>query len=447
MKKFFVRTYGCQMNVYDSQRMSDVLAAAGYAPASDAADADLVVLNTCHIREKAAEKVYSELGRLKRLKASKARAGKPLSIAVAGCVAQAEGLEMVRRAPVVDLVFGPQSYHRLPDLLGRAGRGSVVVTSYPAEDKFKALVSPERARILARGVSAFVTIQEGCDRFCAFCVVPYTRGSEFSRPVAQVVAEVRRLAAAGVCEVTLLGQNVNAYRGAAPSGAAWTLGRLLDHLSAIEGIERLRYTTSHPRDMDDDLIAVHGSNHKVMPYLHLPVQSGSNRILRKMNRQHRVEDYIDIVARVRQARADLALSSDFIVGFPGESDADFEATLALVHKVGYAQAFTFKYSARPGTPAAEMDGQIPDALKSERLSILQRALAVQQYSFNSACVGRTLDVLLEKPGRRPEQMVGRSPYQQAVHVVAARSTLGAIVKATVHGVGPNSLSAHIGEAA
>jgi tRNA-2-methylthio-N6-dimethylallyladenosine synthase len=447
MKKVFIKSYGCQMNVYDSQRMSDVLAGAGYASIADVAEADLVILNTCHIREKAAEKVYSELGRLKRLKARRARMGQPVSIAVAGCMAQAEGLEIVRRAPVVDAVFGPQSYHRLPELLGRAAGKPVIETSYPAEDKFDALPPPARDRIVARGVSAFVTIQEGCDRFCTFCVVPYTRGAEFSRPAGQIEAEVRRLAGAGVREVTLLGQNVNAYRGPAPSGAQWSLGRLLDRLSTVEGIERLRYMTSHPRDMDDDLIAVHGTNPKVMPYLHLPVQSGSDRILRQMNRQHRAQDYADLVARVRRARADLALSSDFIVGFPGESDHDFEATLELVCEIGYAQAYSFKYSARPGTPAAGMDGQVPEALKSERLSVLQDLLASQQLEFNRACLGRTFDVLLEKSGRQPDQMVGRSPYLQAVHVASASGTMGSIVKATVDGVGPNSLSAHIGEAA
>ena len=353
-----------------------------------------------------------------------------------------------RRAPVVDLVFGPQSYHRIPELLGRlAGNKPVVETSYPAEDKFAALPSPPRDRIVARGVSAFVTIQEGCDRFCSFCVVPYTRGAEFSRPVSQVEAEVRRLAGAGVREVTLLGQNVNAYRGSAPSGRQWSLGRLLDHLSTIAGIERLRYTTSHPGDMDDDLIAVHGANPKVMPYLHLPVQSGSDRILERINRRHRAQDYVDLVARVRKARADLALSSDFIVGFPGESARDFASTLELVREVGFAQAYTFKYSVRPGTPAAGMDGQVPEVLKSERLAALQDLLASQQLAFNRACLGRTLDVLLEKPGRQPDQMVGRSPYLQAVHVVAPSGMIGTIVEARVDGVGRSSLSAHIGEAA
>jgi tRNA-2-methylthio-N6-dimethylallyladenosine synthase len=446
MRTFFVRNYGCQMNVYDSQRMSDVLADAGYAHAADAADADLVILNTCHIREKAVEKVYSELGRLRRLKEQRAQSGASMTIAVAGCVAQAEGEELVRRAPVVDLVLGPQSYHRLPELLSRTDN-TVVETSYPAEDKFAALAPPSRDSILGRGVSAFVTIQEGCDRFCSFCVVPYTRGAEFSRPVSQIEPEVRRLAMSGVREVTLLGQNVNAYRGTGPKGAPWTLARLLDHLSTIDGIDRLRYTTSHPRDMTEDLISVHGSNLKVMPYLHLPVQSGSDRILRKMNRQHRVEDYFDVVAKVRKARPDLALSSDFIVGFPGESDRDFEDTLELVRHVGYAQSFSFKYSPRPGTPAASMADQVPGALKSQRLSVLQNLLASQQLAFNRACLGRTFPILLEKPGRRADQMMGRSPYLQAVHVNAVQGKMGAIVTAVVDDVGPNSLSAHIGEAA
>jgi tRNA-2-methylthio-N6-dimethylallyladenosine synthase len=446
MSKTLIKSYGCQMNVYDSQRMSDVLAEAGHRSVSDAEVADLVILNTCHIREKAVEKVYSELGRLRRVKERRASTGRPLQIAVAGCVAQAEGEEILRRAPMVDIVFGPQSYHRLAELVGRPGK-PVIETSYPAEDKFDALVPPSRERIVARGVSAFVTIQEGCDRFCTFCVVPYTRGAEFSRPVRQVEAEVRRLADAGVREVTLLGQNVNAYRGAATGGASWPLAKLLDHLSGIEGIERLRYTTNHPRDMTEDLIAVHGENRKVMPYLHLPVQSGSDRILKRMNRQHRARDYLAAVARVRRARADMALSSDFIVGFPGESDGDFRATLDLVREVGYAQAFSFKYSPRPGTPAAQLEDQVPEPVKRQRLVELQELLYSQQRAFNSACIGRTFDVLLEKSGTRTGQMVGRSPYLQAVHIEAPQASMGAIVQATVDGVGRHSLSAHIGDEA
>jgi tRNA-2-methylthio-N6-dimethylallyladenosine synthase len=443
MQKVYIQSYGCQMNIYDSQRMSDLLAEAGYQSVGDATAADLVILNTCHIREKAAEKVYSELGRLTRLKAKRTSSGDPIRIAVAGCVAQAEGEEIVRRAPVVDVVVGPQSYHRIAELVGRSG-GPVIETSYPAEDKFDALAPPSQERIRARGVTAFVTIQEGCDRFCTFCVVPYTRGAEFSRPVRQVEAEVRRLASAGVREVTLLGQNVNAYHGAAPRGGNWSLARLLDHLSGIEGIERLRYTTSHPLDMADDLIEVHRSNRKVMPYLHLPVQSGSDRVLKRMNRQHRVRDYLCVVEKVRTARSDLALSSDFIVGFPGESDRDFEATLDLVREVGYAQAFSFKYSPRPGTPAAQLEYQVPEEVKGQRLAHLQELLGRQQEEFNRASIGRNFEVLLEKPGTKPGQMVGRSPYRQAVHVQAPQASIGAIVNVTVDGVGRHSLSAHIG---
>ncbi len=442
-KKLFVKTYGCQMNVYDSQRMTDILAPLGYAPASSPEGADMVILNTCHIREKAAEKVYSELGRIRQLKQERVAGGGEMIVGVAGCVAQAEGAEIMRRAPVVDMVFGPQSYHRLPELVARAtrGTGGVLDTDFPVEDKFDHLAAPTRAQTMARGVTAFVTIQEGCDKFCTFCVVPYTRGSEFSRPVARIAEEVRNLVDAGVREITLLGQNVNAYHGEGPDGRDWSLGNLLEHLSLIDGLERLRYTTSHPRDMDDTLIAAHRDIPQVMPYLHLPVQSGSDRILASMNRGHTADSYVDLVARIRDARPDIALSSDFIVGFPGESDADFEATMSLVREVGYAQAYSFKYSVRPGTPAATMAGQVPEDVKSDRLAVLQDVLNEQQRAFNENCRGRHMTVLLEKPGRKDGQLVGRSPYLQAVHLDAESHSIGDMVDVVVEDVGANSLSA------
>ena len=441
MKKVHIKSYGCQMNVYDSQRMGDLLAPLGYVASDASEDADLIILNTCHIREKAAEKVYSELGRLRRLKERQGEAGKPPVIAVAGCVAQAEGEEIVRRQKAVDLVFGPQNYHRLPELLKvHAASGTPVVeTEFPVEDKFSHLAktSPKR------GVTAFLTVQEGCDKFCTFCVVPYTRGAEFSRPVAHIEAEARSLAAAGVREVTLLGQNVNAYHGAGLDGEIWPLARLITHLSRIDGIERLRFTTSHPRDMSDDLIAAHAENPKLMPYLHLPIQAGSDRILKNMNRGHGAEDYLKLIARIREARPDIALSGDFIVGFPSESEADFEDTLAVVRAAGYASAFSFKYSPRPGTPAAEMAEQVPDEVKSDRLARLQALLSSQQQAFNQACLGRGMPILLEKPGRHPGQLVGRSPYLQSVYIDATTHAIGDIVNVTIDAVGSNSLSAHI----
>ncbi len=420
-KKIFIKTYGCQMNVYDSGRMADVMAPEGYVDASSPEDADVVILNTCHIREKAADKVYSELGRLRELKAEKASRGQGLIVGVAGCVAQAEGAEMQRRAPVVDIVVGPQSYHHLPNLIARAGNGArngdaVIETEFPVEDKFASLPAPERRRTLARGPTAFLTIQEGCDKFCTFCVVPYTRGSEFSRPIARIADEALALADAGVREITLLGQNVNAYHGEDDRGRPASLGALIRVLAGIDGIERLRYTTSHPRDMDDELIAAHAEVGELMPYLHLPVQSGSNEILDRMNRQHTVEFYHDIVARVRAARADIALSSDFIVGFPGETEADFEATLSLIREVKFAQAYSFKYSPRPGTPAATRGGQLPEEVKTERLYRLQALLNEQQRSFNKSCAGLTLPVLFDRRGREAGQLVGRSPYLQSVHL-------------------------------
>ncbi len=441
-RKLYIKTYGCQMNVYDSERMTDVLAPHGFTAAASPEEADLVILNTCHIREKAAEKVYSELGRIRRLKDDRAASGGRMLVGVAGCVAQAEGEEMMRRAPAVDLVFGPQTYHRLPELVARAERedGGVLDTDFPVEDKFDhmAPVSPGAAR--SRGPSAFVTIQEGCDKFCTFCVVPYTRGAEFSRPVARIAEDVTRLAEAGVREFTLLGQNVNAYHGESETGQTSNLAGLLEHLAGIPGVERLRYTTSHPRDVDDHLIAVHRDVPAVMPYLHLPVQSGSDRILAAMNRRHTAAHYVEIVARLREARPDLALSSDFIVGFPGETDADFEDTLALVREVTYAQAYSFKYSARPGTPAAEMDGQVPEDVRKERLAVLQSLLGEQQDAFNRSCVGRRLPVLLERAGRRDGQLVGRSPYLQAVHLDAQNARIGDIVEVEIVGAGPNSLA-------
>jgi tRNA-2-methylthio-N6-dimethylallyladenosine synthase len=378
------------------------------------------------------------------LKAVRQAEGREFRIAVAGCVAQAEGEEIVRRAPAADLVFGPQSYHRLPDLLTRLdeGAGQVVETEFPAEDKFETL-ERSAAPLKQKSVSAFVTVQEGCDRFCTFCVVPYTRGAEFSRPVRRVEAEVRRLVEAGVREVTLLGQNVNAYHGEAPDGAQWSLGRLLGRLSAIDGLERLRYTTSHPRDMDEELIAAHGANPKVMPYLHLPVQSGSDRVLHAMNRRHTASEYLDLVRRIRQARPDIALSSDFIVGFPGETDEDFTATVDLVRAVGYAQAYSFKYSPRPGTPAAQRADQVPEEIKKERLSVLQHLLQAQQQVFNASCVGRGFEVLLERPGRHQGQLIGRSPYLQAVHLAADGAEIGDLVQVRVESIGAHSLSAHI----
>ena len=433
-KKVFIKTYGCQMNVYDSERMADVLAASGYAAAATAGSADLVLLNTCHIREKASEKVYSELGRLRRLKAT---AGRPLTIGVAGCVAQAEGAEIMRRAPAVDLVVGPQSYHRLPDLLSRVDAGErVVTTDFAVAGKFAAFdrLAPRRTR-----VAAYLTVQEGCDRFCTFCVVPYTRGSEVSRAVPAILEEARRLADVGVREITLLGQNVNAWRGEGPDGAAWGLGRLLFALAEIPGVDRLRYTTNHPRDMDDELIAAHRDLGALMPYLHLPVQAGSDRVLAAMNRRHTRADYLRLVERIRRACPGIALAGDFIVGFPGESEDDFAETLSIVDDAGYASAFSFKYSPRPGTPAAGRR-QVPEAVKSERLARLQASIAARQSDFLASRVGATVAVLFEKPGRRPGQIVGRSPWLLPVHVAADTALIGSISRVKITGAGANSLA-------
>lgn len=436
-KKLFVKTFGCQMNVYDSERIVELLGV-GYVGASDMQDADLIVLNTCHIRDKAAEKVYSELGRIRQLKAERNGSGREMVVAVAGCVAQAEGAEIIRRAPVVDLVIGPQSYHRLPDLIVRqqAERRPLVDTDFPDEDKFAALP----ARKPRTSVAAFLTVQEGCNKFCTFCVVPYTRGVEFSRPVARVEAEARELVAHGVREITLLGQNVNAYHGEGPDGAAWGLAALLSRLAQINGLERLRYTTSHPRDMTADLIVAHRDEPKLMPFVHLPFQSGADRILAAMNRKHTIGDYLSVVERLRAARPDIALSTDIIVGFPGETEADFEATLAVVRTVKFAQAYSFKFSPRPGTPAALLADELSEDVKTERLLHVQTLLDAQQRDFNRACVGRVLPVLLEKSGRHPGQIVGRSPYLQAVHVEAPGSAIGQTARVEIIDAGSFSLS-------
>jgi tRNA-2-methylthio-N6-dimethylallyladenosine synthase len=439
-RKLFIKSYGCQMNVYDSHRMADMLAPEGYVDTENAADADLVVLNTCHIREKAAEKVYSELGRVRKLKNAAESAGRRMVVAVAGCVAQAEGEEILRRAGAVDLVIGPQSYHRLPEMLAQVDRGTKVVdTEFPVEDKFDILAGPSRQAIRARGVTAFVTVQEGCDKFCTFCVVPYTRGAEVSRPAAKIAAEAERLADAGVREITLIGQNVNAYHGIGTDGRAWTLARLLHRVAEIPGIVRLRYTTSHPLDVTEDLIAAHRDLPPLMPQLHLPVQSGSDRILAAMNRRHTRGDYLAVIAKLRETRPDLALSSDFIVGFPGETDADFRCTLALVETVRYAGAFSFKYSPRPGTHAAAMHDQVPEPEKEARLQVLQAAIERSRQAFNGRCLGAIFDVLFEKAGRHPGQLVGRSPFQQAVQVLAPPTYIGEIASVKITDVGANSL--------
>ena len=439
-RKLYVKSYGCQMNVYDSNRMADLLAPEGYVETAAPDGADLIILNTCHIREKAAEKVYSELGRVRQLKEGAAREGRHVTVAVAGCVAQAEGEEIIRRAPVVDLVVGPQSYHKLPDLLARKDRQAtgIVETEFPVEDKFDFLPRPSKAATRARGVTAFVTVQEGCDKFCTFCVVPYTRGAEVSRPVEKILEEVHNLAEAGVREVTLIGQNVNAYHGDG-FGRTWTLGKLLRRVAEIPGIARLRYTTSHPRDVDDDLIAAHRDVPQLSPQLHLPVQSGSDRILGAMNRRHTRADYLRTVERLRAARPDLALTSDFIVGFPAETEADFADTLRIVDEVGYAGAFSFKYSPRPGTPGANMSEQISDEVKAERLARLQAAINRNAATFNAGCRGVTFDVLPEKPGRLPGQLTGRSPYLQPVQVMAPSHLIGTMVPVTITDIGTNSL--------
>ncbi|NBU13866.1 MAG: tRNA (N6-isopentenyl adenosine(37)-C2)-methylthiotransferase MiaB [Alphaproteobacteria bacterium] len=438
-KRVLVKSYGCQMNVYDAERMTDILDGQGYQATDNIDNADLIILNTCHIREKAADKVYSELGRLRELKAERKNAGQDFKIVVAGCVAQAEGKQILRREPAVDLVIGPQSYQNLPELLARKSRSRHVDTEFPVDDKFKSLPSPSNERAKARGVSAFVTIQEGCDKFCTFCVVPYTRGSEYSRPVADVLAEVKRLTDVGIREVTLLGQNVNAYHGLDESGHSASLGELLKRVSEISGIARIRYTTSHPLEMDENLAFAHRDIPEVMPYLHLPVQSGSDKILGLMNRRHTMHDYLDSIAMMRRHRNDIVFSSDFIVGFPGETDEDFQATLTLIEEVGFASAYSFKYSVRPGTPAAEMDDQIPEDVKDRRLQILQALIAKQQRRHQDSMVGKTLDILVERKGRYPGQMAGKSPHLLAVAFDAPSDYIGRVVQVRITDSVTNSL--------
>ena len=456
-KRVFIRTYGCQMNVYDSDRMADVLRPLGYALSESPEQADLVVLNTCHIREKASEKVYSELGRLRDLKVERRRDGGDLAIAVAGCVAQAEGEEIIRRQPAVDIVVGPQAYHRLPELLARVARKSderradgrrrpgagVLDTEFPADSKFDHLPAPSEVK----AGSAFLSIQEGCDKFCTFCVVPYTRGAEYSRPAGSVLQEARALVAAGAVEITLLGQNVNAYHGEAPDGAgvgsSWTLARLIQALAEVDGLKRIRYTTSHPRDMQDDLIAAHGAVPQLMPYLHLPVQSGSDRILEAMNRGHGRDHFRRLVDRLRGTCPDIALSSDFIVGFPGESDADFEDTMRLVDEIGFASAFSFKYSRRPGTPGAALGDQIPESAKTARLAALQSLLGDQQRAFNVSKVGATVPVLFAEAGRKPGQMLGKTPWLQSVFVEGGPEMIGRLADVRLVAAHPLSLAGEV----
>jgi len=436
-KRVFIKTYGCQMNMYDSARIIGLLEPLGFVPVMEPKEADFIIFNTCHIREKAAEKVYSELGKISRLKVKKSQAGGTMIVAVGGCVAQAEGAEILRRAPCVDLVFGPQSYHLLPEFIARVLRKDgdrVLETNFLTEAKFDHL--PETSA--AEGPTAFLTVQEGCDRFCTFCVVPYTRGAEYSRPVARILTEARQAVQAGVREITLLGQNVNAYHGEGPDGKDWGLGRLIRELAELPSLDRIRYTTSHPADVDEGLIAAHRDVPQLMPFLHLPVQSGSDRILAAMNRRYTADAYRQIADRLRSARSDLALSSDFIIGFPGESEEDFLATLDLVEQVGFAQAFSFKYSRRPGTPAASAADQVPEDITSNRLDTLQRLLKSQQRGFNEACIGKVLPVLFEKPGRHDGQIVGRSPYLQSVHVTA-KAQPGDILPVLILGASSNSL--------
>ena len=450
-KKVFIKTFGCQMNVYDSERMAEALSTCGYTQTDSVDEADVVVLNTCHIREKAAEKVYSDLGRFRQTKESRRRNGKQTLIAVAGCVAQAEGNEIINRAPAVDLVVGPQSYHKLPDLLFRARTESrrLVETSFPNEDKFAELPDRNHRPVKSaapKSATAFLTIQEGCDKFCTFCVVPYTRGMEYSRNVLSLITEAESLVARGVREITLLGQNVNAYHGKGAQNRDWSLAMLIERLAEIDGLERLRYTTSHPNDMTDDLITAHRTQPKLMPYLHLPFQAGSDRILAAMNRKHTVAQYRRVIEKIRSACNDIALSTDIIVGFPGESEADFQGTLDLVNEIGFAQAFSFKYSARPGTPAATIEDQVPEKIKSERLQRVQELLSAQQNSFNANCIGRTFPVLFEQSGRYSGQLVGRSPYLQPVHVEGPEELLGRILEVEISAAWPNSLAGVIATA-
>ncbi len=447
-RKLHIKSYGCQMNVYDAQRMVDTLAPEGFVETANAEDADLVILNTCHIREKASEKVYSELGRLRVAKDEAARNGREMRIAVAGCVAQAEGSEIIRRERAVDIVVGPQSYHHLPQLLAKAKiDGRAIETEFPVEDKFAALPDPKPAVIRARGISSFVTVQEGCDKFCTFCVVPYTRGMEVSRPVARIVDDVKRLADNGVREITLIGQNVNAFHGDGDNGKPWSLGQLLHRLADIPGILRLRYSTSHPRDVDDALIDAHRDIPAVMPFVHLPVQSGSDRILEAMNRKHTAADYARTVERFRKVREDIAFSSDFIVGFPGETEEDFSATLALVRQISYAGAYSFKYSPRPGTPAADMQETATTQIMDERLARLQELIDSQQAAFNAAAIGKTVDVLFERAARNPGQIVGRTAYLQPAHVMASPDIIGQVLPVAIDSLERYSLIGTLADAA
>jgi tRNA-2-methylthio-N6-dimethylallyladenosine synthase len=435
-KKLFIKTYGCQMNVYDSERMAEALGGQGYVETATPEDADMILLNTCHIREKAAEKVYSELGRFKGLKAD----NPDLKIGVAGCVAQAEGGEIMRRQPLVDLVVGPQSYHRLPEMESKVRSGNKALdTDFPEEDKFERLKNRPKAK---RGPTAFLTVQEGCDKFCAFCVVPYTRGAEVSRPASRIIDEARDLVERGVREITLLGQNVNAYHGSGPDGSDYTLAKLIWDLDKVDGLERIRFTTSHPNDMSDDLIEAHGSCSKLMPYLHLPVQSGSDRILKRMNRSHTAESYLRLIERIRSVRPDILMSGDFIVGFPEETEDDFQATLDLVNEVKYGYAYSFKYSTRPGTPAAER-AQVDPAAADERLQRLQSLITLQQREIQGNMVGRSVKVLFEKPGRQAGQMGGKSEYLHAVHVAEADVSVGDIKDVRIISAGSNSLAGEL----
>jgi tRNA-2-methylthio-N6-dimethylallyladenosine synthase len=439
-KKLFIKTWGCQMNVYDSRRMADVLAPLGYAPVDEPAGADMIILNTCHIREKATDKVFSDLGRMRKHKSDKEKAGGKMLMAVAGCVAQAEGEVIMDRAPYVDMVFGPQTYHELPQMVIKATGERVINTEFPVVSKFDFLAGEQASQ----GPTAFVSIQEGCDKFCTFCVVPYTRGAEYSRPAAQILDEIKRLRDSESKEITLLGQNVNAYHGAGPDGQTWGLAQLIRAVAEIDGIERIRYMTSHPRDMDDDLITAHGEVAKLTPYLHLPVQSGSDKILKAMNRQHTDDHFRDIIARVRKSQPGIALSSDFIIGFPGETDEDFERTFKLVDDIKFASAFSFSYSVRPGTPAAVMQNQIHTKIKTERLRRLQDLLQEQQRAFNAATVGMTVPVLFDGISEEKSQLHGRTPWNQGIHVPAPKTALarlhGQIADCTVTAASITSLT-------
>ena len=442
-RKLFIKSYGCQMNVYDATRMADVLAPEGYEETTNIAEADLVVLNTCHIRERAADKVFSELGKVRVLKEERAERGLDMKIAVAGCVAQAEGAEILRRQKAVDLVVGPQSYHRLPEMLRSLQNGPRIETEFPTEDKFDHLVAPRREKIASRGITAFVTIQEGCDKFCTFCVVPYTRGAETSRPVAKIMDEARHLVEAGVREITLLGQNVNAFHGLDEKGQIISLAGLTARLAKIPGLLRIRYMTSHPNDMAQDLIDAHVDQPALMPFLHLPVQSGSDRILRAMNRKHTAQNYLDLIDRIRKRRPDIAFSSDFIVGFPGETEEDFEATLDLIRKVDFSSSYFFKYSMRPGTPGADMDNQVPEEVKSERLYRLQELVDGQRHAYNDASVGKVMPILFEKKGRDPGQIAGKSPYLQAVQVDGSDALIGCVADVLITEALTNSLKGQL----